>query len=147
MLLLEFAGRCRHEDALVNPLHHFFKTQWSVVSCRWESKSVIDKSIFPASVALILAVELRNGYMAFIDHEQKILREIIEQRERWLTWATTIYMHGIVLNPIAIAHLLDHFKVVLSAHPQPLGFQQLSLALKPGEAFLEFGFYARNRTS
>ena len=92
-------------------------------------------------------MKLRNGHVTLIYNEQKILREIIKQGEWRLTRVTTINMHGIVLDSIAITHLLNHFEVVLRAHPQPLGLQQLSLAVKPCESFLQLGFYASNSTA
>ena len=69
---------------------------------------MLHQSAFTATVTGILSMQLWDSHMTFIDDEQVILREIIEKRERGLSRGTSIDVHGIVLDAVAITHLLHH---------------------------------------
>ena len=69
---------------------------------------MLHQSALTATVTGILSMQLWDSHMTFIDDEQVILREIIEKRERGLTRRTSIDVHGIVLDSVAITHLLHH---------------------------------------
>jgi len=58
-----------------------------------------------------------------VHDEQKILREKIEERERLRSRHSSGEMAGIIFDPVAESHLLQHFEIVLGAHLQPLRFQ------------------------
>ena len=85
--------------------------------------------------------------MALIDHEQIIVREIVEQCERRLARLTSVNVHRIVLNPRAITDLRHHLEVILGTHPQPLCLKQLLFTFKLAQAGLQFSLDARNRSS
>ena len=76
--------------------------------------------------------------MALVDDEQVVLGEIVEQGERRLPWRTSIDVHRIVFDAVAVAHLGDHLKVVLRAHTQPLRLEQLPLGLEGLQPNLQF---------
>ena len=105
------------------------------------------KHIFSTAVTCILAMQLRHCDMALIDHEQIIVREIVEQRERRLARLTSVDVHRIVLNPRAVTDLGHHLEVILGTHPQPLCLKQLLFTFKLAQAGLQFGLNARNRSS
>ena len=69
---------------------------------------MLHQSALTATVTGILSMQLWDSHMTFIDYEQVILREIIEKRERGLSRGTSIDVHGIVLDAVAITHLLHH---------------------------------------
>ena len=46
-------------------------------------------------------------------------------------------MARIIFDAVAKAHFLQHFEIVLGAHPQPLRFEQLRLRLQLDNTFLE----------
>ena len=45
---------------------------------------MLDEHVLAAAVAGELAVELRNGDMALVDHEEIVVGEVVEQGERRL---------------------------------------------------------------
>ena len=47
--------------------------------------------------------------------------------------------------PLQYADLLHHLEVVLGAHAQPLGLEQLALLLEPGQPLLQLGLDAHDR--
>ena len=65
--------------------------------------------------------------MAFIDEQQCIVRQVIEQRRRRFARKTARKMPRIIFNAVAIADLLDHFQIEHGALIQPLRFDQLAL--------------------
>ena len=69
---------------------------------------MLHQSALTATVTGILRMQLWDSHMTFIDDEQVILREIIEKRERGLSRRTSIDVHGIVFDAVAITHLLHH---------------------------------------
>src|SRR4029450_11569230 len=48
----------------------------------------------------------------------------------------------VVLDPAAVSDLLHHLEVVLGAHAEPLGLEQLALLLEPAQALGQLGLYA-----
>ena len=62
--------------------------------------------------------------MAFIDHQQEILWEIVQQGKGRLARSPAVKIPGIVLDALAIADLLHHLHVVAGPLLQPLGFHQ-----------------------
>ena len=48
----------------------------------------------------------------------------------------------VVLDAVAVAELLHHLEVVLGAHAQALGLEQLALLLELGQPLLELGLDA-----
>ena len=82
--------------------------------------------------------DLRDSGVRLIDHKQKIFREKVDQR----TWARTgragIKVARIILDAGAKTHLKHHLEVVLSAHPNALGFQQFPFFLQLSDAMAKF---------
>jgi hypothetical protein len=40
---------------------------------------VLDQRLFPGPVALVLAVELRDGHVGLVDDREEVGREVVEQ--------------------------------------------------------------------
>ena len=122
------ARRGRHEDALVDPLEHLLERQRAVVAGRRQAEAVLDELVLAAAVALVLAVQLGHGLVALVDDEQEVVGEVVEQRERRLAEVAAVDVHRVVLDAVAVADLGHHLEVVLGAHAQALGLEQLALA-------------------
>ena len=58
--------------------------QRPVVHRRRQPESVVHKCLFAAAVAVPHAVHLRNRGVALVHKEQKVAREVVEQRRRRL---------------------------------------------------------------
>jgi len=58
----------------------FQKIQWTVVERAWQAKSMLDQNGFARFVAFIHAADLRNGRVRFVNDEQIIVRQKIEER-------------------------------------------------------------------
>ena len=139
------ARRGRHEHALVDPLEHLLELQRAVVAGRRQAEAVLDEHVLAAAVALVLAVQLRHGLVALVDDEQEVVGEVVEQRERRLAEVAAVDVHRVVLDAVAVADLGHHLEVVLRAHPQPLGLEQLALLLEPGQPLLQLGLDLAHR--
>ncbi len=79
---------------------------------------------------MIHAVQLRNGLVAFVDQDQRIVRQIIEQGGRRFARQASRKMPRVILDPVAIADLLHHFQIEHGALPQALRLDQLALLLQ-----------------
>ena len=82
---------------------------------------------FAPIVALIHPANLRNRHVAFIGKDNRIVRDKLKQRGGWFTRSAACQIARIVLNPVANAGRLKHFKIKVAALLKPLGFQQFSL--------------------
>ena len=100
---------------------------------------MLDEDVLAAAIAFELAVQLRDGDVALVDDEQEVVGEVVEQGEWGLSEIPPVDVHRVVLDAAAVADLSHHLQVVLGAHPQALGFQQLALALEAGEPLLQLG--------
>ena len=139
------AGRRRHEHALVDPLEDLLERQRAVVARRRQPEAVVDEHVLAAAVALVLAVQLRHRLVALVDDEQEVVGEVVEQRERRLAEVAAVDVHRVVLDAVAVADLGHHLEVVLRAHAQALGLEQLALLLEPGEPLLQLGLDLAHR--
>src|SRR5690625_2062221 len=72
--------------------------------------------------------------MGFVDDQQEVLREVVEQGRRCRPGPSPVDVPGIVLDARAEPDLTHHLDVVAGAHPQPLRLQQLALTFQFGEA-------------
>ena len=109
-----------------------------------EPEPVLDERVLPAAVALVLAVQLRHGHVALVDDEQEVVGEVVDQGERRLAGAAAVDVHRVVLDAVAVADLLDHLQVVLGAHAEALGLEQLALGLEPRQPLLQLGLDAHH---
>jgi hypothetical protein len=72
-----------------------------------------------------------------VDDEEKVLREVVEQRRRRLARTPTREMPRIVLDAVAVAELLDHLEVEHRALVEALCFEELAAPVQFGQPFLE----------
>ena len=98
---------------------------------------MLDELLLARPVALVLAVELRHRLVALVHDHQEVVGEEVEQRVGRHARSATVERRRVVLDPVAVADLLHHLEVVLGAHPEALGLQELPLLLEGGEALLQ----------
>ena len=106
---------CTNIERTTRKLLKLLEAQRTVVPCCRESETVLDKVLFSGSIASKHCAHLRNGDVALVDNEQKILGEVVQKAEWTRTCSTTIKVSRVVLNAWAVAKLLNHLKVVLHA--------------------------------
>ena len=98
---------------------------------------MVDQRLLAGPVALVLAVELRHGDVGLVDDQQVVLGEEVEQGVGRLAGGPAVDVAGVVLDAVAEADLPHHLQVVLGAHAQALGLEQLALLLEPGQPLLQ----------
>jgi len=91
---------------------------------------VLHKGAFSGCVALVHASDLRDRDVGLIDHQEKVLRKVVQQAGGCGSRGTTIDVAGVVLDTGAGADLAHHLDVVAGAHPQPLCLQELVLGFQ-----------------
>ena len=78
--------RRRNINYLVDPVLKLLECQRPVVERARHPESILDQILLARSVAVIHALDLRNRDVAFsIDEQERVLRQIIEQRRRSLS--------------------------------------------------------------
>ena len=138
VLDLEFSGSSAYVDDLVRHFHELVEIERAVVERARQTESVIYKNGFARTIAFIHAADLRNGGVRFIDHHQKIFREKVDDCVGLGAGRTAGQMPRIIFDPIAEAHFLKHFEIVLRPHAQSLGFEKFVLRFKIDNALFEF---------
>ena len=78
--------------------------------------------------------------MALVHEQQKVLREIIQQRHGRRAGRTAGNDAGVVLDAAAEADLLQHLDVIHRALADALGLKQLVVLLEPALALLHLPF-------
>ena len=91
--------------------------------------------LLPGPVAPVHAADLRHGDVALVDKHQKVRRKILEQRRWRLSALSAREMAAVVLDSVAVAHLLEHLDVVVGPALEPLGFDELVQALQLIQSF------------
>ena len=139
-------GRGRQEDGLADALVNSSKRQRPVVGRRRQPEPVLDQrapcgdrspSYWPWSWGTVTWVSSST--------HQEVVGEVVEQRVRRLARTPPVDGPRVVLDAVAEADLGHHLEVVLGAHPQPLGLEQLALLLELGQPLLELGLDALDR--
>ncbi len=99
----------------------------TIVQSGRHAKAIIDEGLFAGAVAIKHSADLRNGDVGFVDEEQVILRDVVEQRRRGLSGEAAAEVARIIFNAVAIADGAHHFHVEHGALDDALGFDKLAL--------------------
>ena len=102
----------------------FLETQRPVVHARGQAEAVFGERRLPAEVAAKHAAELRDGDVALVGEDQRVVGHILEQSRRRLARLAAGEITRIVLDAGAGAGRLHHFQIVERALLEPLRFQQ-----------------------
>ena len=129
-LQLVIAGRCRHVDELRHALLELIEAQRTIIQTAGQPEPMLGQGDLAAAIAFVHTPDLRHRHMALVDDAQEIIREIVDERVRGLSGLTSVEMPGVILDAAAKSHGLQHLKIVVHAHLQPLGLKQLALFLE-----------------
>ena len=140
-LALILAGRGGDENALVDALFKLVKFQRAVIEGRGQAEAVFHKGFLARPVAAVHRAHLRQGDMALVHKQQKILREIVKQRHRRATRRAVRDYARIVLDAGAVAQLLHHLNVVIRALADALRLDELVVLLEPFDALIALAAY------
>ncbi len=109
----------------MDTLFKLVKFQRAVIEGRGQAEAVFHKGFLARPVAAVHRAHLRQGDVAFVHEQQKVLREIVQQRHWRASGRAVRDDAGIVLYPGAVAQLLHHVYVVISALLYALGLDEL----------------------
>ena len=145
-LQLEGAGGGRQEHHLVDPLEDLLELQRPVVGRAREPEAVLDELLLAGAVAL------RTGRGAAGTAwwlSSMTSRKSSGKKSSSVLGASpgaaAVERRRVVLDAVAVADLLHHLEVVLRAHPEALGLEELALLLELGQALLELVLDAHDR--
>ena len=110
----------------------FLEIQRTVVERGGHAETVVHQRLLARTVAVIHPVELRDGLVRFIDKEQVILREIVQQRGGRFAGQAAGEMPRIVLDAVAISDRAHHLDVEHRALPHALRLRVFALLFKFG---------------
>ena len=99
-----------------------FPTQWPVIQSRRQTEAIVDQHLLARAVSIIHALDLSHGHVTFIDHDEEIFWEEVKKGVRRLSFTPAIHMTGVVFDAIGVAHLPQHFNIVLCPLFQALSF-------------------------
>src|SRR5262249_51876245 len=99
--------------------------QRTIVERGWQAEAVFDQRFLARAVAAVHRAQLWNRLVAFIDHEQRVRWQVVEQAWRRLAALASRQVARIVLDARAIADFANHLEVKLRALLEPLRLDQL----------------------
>ena len=134
-------SRCRrYKQYLVNLTFKFPKAERSVILCRRQTESIIYQCCLSRLIAVIHGSNLWNRLMRLVDHDQKIIRKIVNQ----CTWRLSCFLPGqmprIVFNSGTKSCLSHHFYIKIRSLRNTLCFQKLIFPFKITDLLLQFFF-------
>lgn len=116
----------------------FLETQRPVVQCRRQTETELHQRLLARAVALVHRADLRNGHMRLVDDQQRVRRQVVEQRRRRLAGRLAGEMPRVVFDAVAEADFGHHFQIELGALRQALRFDQFVLRIQLLQPFLQF---------
>ena len=106
------------------------EVQRPVVERRRQPEAVGDQHFLARAIAVIHAADLRHRLVALVDDDQRVGRQVVEQRRRRLARRAAGQVPRVVLDAVAVADLLDHLEVEHRPLVQPLRLEDLALAIR-----------------
>ena len=123
----------------------FLEAQRPVVHARRQPEAVFGQRRLAAEVAAIHAAELRDGDVALVDENQRVVGHVFEQRRRRLAGLAAGEIARIILDAGAGAGRLHHFEIVQRALLEPLRLEQPAGGVELFEALPQFELDAVDR--
>ncbi|CAB4874113.1 unannotated protein [freshwater metagenome] len=77
---LVFAGCCRKINLLTNSVQKLWPFEWSIVESAGKAKTVFDQCSLARRVAFIHGTDLWHGHVRFVNDDDEIVGEIVNQR-------------------------------------------------------------------
>ena len=106
---------------------------------------MLHKHFLARTVTGVHGAYLRQRNVRFVNHQQKIIREIIYQRKRRFARLAPCQMSRIVFDAGAVAHFVHHFQIVVCALLKALSLQQLVMLIQVFQPFFQFNLYVLHR--
>src|SRR6185437_15313934 len=108
-----------------------------IIQRRGQTKAVLDQRLLARAIAAIHRAELWDGLMALIDHEQRIVRKIVVHARRRLARLPAREEARVVLDPGAVADLLDHLEIEARTLLEPLCLDEFAVVAQNRKALAE----------
>ena len=89
LVFVDGGGSTRKND-LPPTGFNLIKFERTIVHRAWEAETIIHESGFSGAVAVVHAFELRDGHVTFVNHQQMVCREIVEQGKRCAAWRALV---------------------------------------------------------
>ena len=131
-------GRRRDEDDLAHALLPLLEIQRPVVERRRQAEAIGHQHLLARAVAVVHAADLRHGLMALVDDDQRVLRQVVEQRRRRIAGLAAGQVPRVVLDAVAVADLVDHLEIEHRALVQPLRLEQAPFCFEHAAAPRQF---------
>ena len=77
-------------------------------------------------------MDLRYGDVAFVDYEEEVFWEVVEEAVGSFAWGSSVEVSGVVFDAGAVAEFFDHFDVVGDALFESFGFGEFAYGLEVG---------------
>ncbi len=134
---LERPGRGADEDDLRHLGDELVEAQRPVVEGARQPEAVVDERLLAGAVAFVHAVDLGHRHVRFVDEDEEVAGEEVEQAVGRGPGLLAEQDARVVLDAVAEAHLAQHLHVVLGALPQTMRFEDLVVLVEPGAALVE----------
>ena len=131
LLQLVRPRRRRDVDDLADARLELLEAQRPVVESGGQAEAVLDERRLPLAVAVEHPAHLRNRLVRLVDHHQRVLRQVVEERRRRLAGLPPGEVARVVLDAVAVAGLAQHLEVEHRALEEPLRLEELALSLEP----------------
>ena len=122
------------EHRLTEALLELRELQGAVIIGAGQTEAVLHQALLPGPVAVIHGPHLRQGHMALVHKEDKILREVVQQRGGRRARLPAGDDPAVILDAGAVAQLPHHLHIVAGALVDALGLDELAVILEVGLA-------------
>ena len=136
-LVLVRAGRRGRKDHLVHVVLDLTEVERAVVHRGGQPEAEVDQRLLARHIAVVHAARLRHRDVRLVDHEQPVVREVVEQRPRRAAGAPAGEVARVVLDARAVAGLAHRLDVVTRALLQPRRLQDAVERLQLLDALLQ----------
>ena len=133
VLRLVVGRRRGDEDGLAHLALELLELERAVVERRGQAEAVGHQRLLARAVAVVHAAHLRDGDVALVDDEERVRRQVVDERGRRLARGAAREVARVVLDALAEAQLVQHLEVEVGALLQPLQLQELALLLEEVE--------------
>ena len=117
----------RHEHCLGRDGLELVEPERPVVERRGKSEAVAHQGLLARTVPPVHRAELGHGDVALVDDEERLRRQVVEQGGRRLPGRPPRKVARIVLDPLAMPDLLEHFQIEAGTLLEALRLHQLLL--------------------
>jgi hypothetical protein len=127
----EFVGARRGGDIdLVDAVFEFLEGERAVIERARHAEAVGHQHLLARAVAMVHAVQLRDGLVAFVQKHEGVVGQVIEQGGRRFARQAAGEVARVVLDAVAVADLLHHFEIEHGALKEALRLDEFALLLQ-----------------